>query len=161
MVTSSSTSRPTYHHPMSSTGSLGGEWRQRWKHHPTFDILAPSRRAPTEQRCQSRTLVETSATTDRQGSLTQERSKKQGEIGLRSPKIAGAGMSDTTTLKNRRSALPNRGRAPTDTQPRHRLAHSLTAYTMPTCEEEATFRHAGPPPAGPWPNHVPRGPMHA
>jgi hypothetical protein len=30
--------------------SLGGEWRQRWKHHPTFDILAPSRRAPMEQR---------------------------------------------------------------------------------------------------------------
>jgi hypothetical protein len=47
--------------------SNGGEWRQWWKHHPTFDILAASRRAPTEQRCQRRTLVETSATTDHQG----------------------------------------------------------------------------------------------
>jgi hypothetical protein len=47
--------------------SNGGEWRQWWKHHPAFDILAPSRRAPTKQRRQRRTLVETLATTDRQG----------------------------------------------------------------------------------------------
>jgi hypothetical protein len=45
----------------------GGEWRQRWKHHLAFDILAPSKRAPTEQRRQRRTLIETSATTNRQG----------------------------------------------------------------------------------------------
>ena len=43
---------------------------------------------------------------------------------------AGTGMGDTTTLKNRRSALPNRGRAPTDT-PCHRwLVGGQTARTM-------------------------------
>jgi hypothetical protein len=59
--------------------SLGGEWRQRWKYHPTFDILAPSRRAPTEQRRQRRTLVEASATIDRQGQPHPRGSKRQGE----------------------------------------------------------------------------------
>jgi hypothetical protein len=33
------------------------------EHHPKFDILTPSRRAPTEQRRQRRTLVETTTTT--------------------------------------------------------------------------------------------------
>jgi len=54
----------------------GGEWRQRWKHHPTFDFLAPSRRAPTEQRRQRRTLVETSTTIDSQAPKRGTRSKE-------------------------------------------------------------------------------------
>jgi hypothetical protein len=37
---------------MEGNGGNGG------KHHPTLDFLAPSRRAPTEQRCQRRTLIE-------------------------------------------------------------------------------------------------------
>jgi hypothetical protein len=59
MVTSSSTSEPTYHHPTPSTGR--NPWRGMTaavEHHPTFDILTPPRRAPTEQRRQRRTLVE-------------------------------------------------------------------------------------------------------
>ena len=59
-------------------GNLRGEWRQRWKHHPSFDFLASSRRAPREQRCQRRTLVESSATTHSQG-----QSHPRGEQGAR------------------------------------------------------------------------------
>jgi hypothetical protein len=54
------------------------------EHHPAFDILTPSRRAPTKQRRQRRTLVETTTTTYSQAQPhpREKQEASQGEIGL-------------------------------------------------------------------------------
>jgi hypothetical protein len=91
-----------------------------------------------EQRRQKSTLVETSTTTDRQGQPH--------------PRGEQEAMRDRSRHERHHHS---------ETQARRRLARGQTAHTMPTREEETTFRHAAPPPACPRPNRMSRGPKHA